>query len=130
MMKRLCFVDMDNHFIEIGDLESLDRFVANLNSSPGAVFKHSNTCGVSSRAYAEMSKLTLPVGIVVVQDARSVSAEIERRWQVNHETPQVLIIKDGKVVWNASHFQVKAIDVSAAVGQVSSEQSAVISENS
>ena len=47
----------DNHFIEIDDLESLDRFVANLNGSAGVVFKHSNTCGVSSRAYGEMSKL-------------------------------------------------------------------------
>jgi len=113
---------MDNHFTEIDDLESLDRFVANLNGSAGIVFKHSNTCGVSSRAYAEMSKLTLPVGIVVVQDARAVSDEVEKRWQVNHETPQVLIIKDGKALWNASHFQVKAEQVAAAVANVDSEQ--------
>ena len=113
---------MDNHFIEIDDLESLDRFVASLNGSAGVVFKHSKTCGVSSRAYAEMAKLTLPIGIVVVQDAQPVSAEIERRWQVNHETPQVLIIKEGKVVWNASHFQVKAGEVAAAVKKVSSKQ--------
>jgi len=113
---------MDNHFIEIDDLESLDRFVADLNGSAGLLFKHSNTCGVSSRAYAEMSKLTLPIGIVVVQVARSLSAEIERRWQVSHETPQVLIIKDGKAVWNASHFQVKAEDVEAAVKKVSGGQ--------
>ena len=113
---------VENYFIEISDIESLDRFLANLNGSAGVVFKHSNTCGVSSRAYAEMSKLTLPVGIVVVQQARSLSAEIERRWQVNHETPQVLIIKDGKVVWNGSHSQVKAEDVDAAVKKVSGEQ--------
>lgn len=113
---------MDNHFTEIDDLESLDRFVANLNGSAGVVFKHSNSCGVSSRAYAEMSKLTLPIGIVVVQDARAVSDEVEKRWQVNHETPQVLIIKDGKALWNASHFQVKAEQVAAAVANVDSEQ--------
>lgn len=111
-----------NNFIEIDDLESLDRFVANLNGSAGVVFKHSNTCGVSSRAYGEMSKLELPIGIVVVQVARSVSDEVEKRWQVNHETPQVLIIKDGKALWNASHFQVKAEDVAAAVTKVNSEQ--------
>ena len=111
----------DNHFIEIRDIESLDRFVANLNGTAGVVFKHSSTCGVSARAYTEMSKLTLPIGIVVVQAARPVSDEIEKRWQVNHETPQVLIIKDGKVVWNASHFQVKAEEVAAAVTKVGSE---------
>ena len=89
---------MDNHFTEIADLESLDRFVANLNGSAGVVFKHSDTCGVSARAYTEMSKLEL------------------------------LMIKDGKVVWNASHFQVKAEAVEAALREVSSKQRAVTSK--
>jgi len=57
-----------------------------------------------------------------VQHARSVSDEVEKRWQVNHETPQVLIIKNGKSVWSASHFQVKAEAVEAALRKVSSEQ--------
>ena len=113
---------IDNHFTEIADLESLDRFVASLNSSAGVEFKHSDTCGVSSRAYTEMSKLELPIGIVIVQRARSVSDEVEKRWQVNHETPQVLIIKNGKSVWNASHFQVKADGIAAAVAKLDSEQ--------
>ena len=112
----------DNHFIEIRDLESLDRFVTDLNGAAAVLFKHSSTCGVSSRAYTEMSKLELPIGIVVVQHARSVSDEVEKRWQVNHETPQVLIIKNGKSVWSASHFQVKADEVAAAVAKVDSEQ--------
>ena len=90
---------MDNRFTEIADLESLDRFVANLNGSAGVVFKHSDTCGISSRAYTEMSKLELPIGIVIVQHARSVSDEVEIkdvsivgryalnfRWSDGHET--------------------------------------------
>ena len=106
---------MDNKFININDVESLDDFVAGLNGSSGVLFKHSNTCGISSRAYAEMAKLAHPVGLVVVQDARPVSDEIERRWSLSHETPQVLIIRDGKVVWSASHFQIKAADVEVAM---------------
>jgi bacillithiol system protein YtxJ len=27
---------------------------------------------------------------------------------IRHETPQVIVFKDGKAVWNASHFDVKA----------------------
>ena len=110
---------MNSHFIEIDDLKSLDEFVAKLNGSAGVLFKHSNTCGVSSRAYREMSKLQSPIGLVVVQEARSVSDEIEKRWRVDHETPQVLIIRDGRVVWDASHFQVKAEEVAAALSKVS-----------
>ena len=121
-MKRPREWKMNGHFIEIDDLESLDEFVAKLNGSAGVLFKHSNTCGVSSRAYGEMSKLQSLIGLVVVQDARPVSNEIESRWRVNHETPQVLIIRDGKVVWDASHFQVKAEEVAAALAKVSTPQ--------
>ena len=106
---------MENKFINIKNVESLNDFVASLNGSSGVLFKHSNSCGVSSRAYAEMTKVGHPVGLIVVQDARAVSDEIERRWSVSHETPQVLIVCDGKVVWNASHFQIKAANVEAAM---------------
>lgn len=108
---------MDNEFININDVESLNDFVGRLNGSSGVLFKHSNSCGISSRAYSEMAKLTHPVGLVVVQDARPVSDEIERRWSLSHETPQVLVIHDGKVVWSASHFQIKAADVQEAINR-------------
>lgn len=70
--------------------------------------KHSNMCGVSSRAYREMSEFSGPVGLVTVQDARAVSDEIARRTGVPHETPQVLILRENEVMFTASHFDVKA----------------------
>ena len=106
---------MESPFKEIANVASLDEFLADSNGSAAVLFKHSNTCGVSSRAYAEMSKMRHPVGLVTVQQARAVSDEIEKRWQVAHETPQVLIVRAGKVVWDASHFSVKAGDVEAAL---------------
>jgi|SRR5215831_4264791 len=112
---------MGNNFIELANVPSLDDFVTQLNGSAGILFKHSSTCGVSSRAYGEMSQLNCAVGLVVVQHARQVSNEIENRWRVTHETPQVLIVQDGKVVWSASHFEVKARDVEAALQKVNGE---------
>jgi hypothetical protein len=34
---------------------------------------------------------------------------------VRHETPQALLIQDGRVVWSASHFRVTADAVGAAL---------------
>jgi bacillithiol system protein YtxJ len=62
-----------------------------------------------------MSKLREPVGLITVQKARAVSDEIEKRWNVDHESPQVLIIRDDKVMWDASHFHVKAQQVESAL---------------
>src|SRR6266550_9608807 len=102
-------------FVELPDMESLDRFLAQSNGSPAVILKHSNSCGVSARAHAEMSKIELPVGLVTVQTARAVSNEIEARTGVEHETPQVFIIRDGKVLWAASHGQIRAEAVAAAL---------------
>ena len=106
---------MNLPFVEIVTVDALDQFLAKANGSAAVLFKHSDTCGVSVRAYAEMSKLREPVGLITVQKARAVSDEIEKRWNVDHESPQVLIIRDGKAVWDTSHFQVKAEQVKTAL---------------
>ena len=112
---------MDKQFIQIPNVTALDNFVAKLDGAPGVIFKHSDSCGVSSRAYGEMSRVSFPIGLVVVQNARAVSDEIEKRWHVSHETPQVLIVRDSAVLWNASHFQVKAADVEAVLKEADAQ---------
>jgi bacillithiol system protein YtxJ len=106
---------MNTPFVEIATIEALDDFITKANGSATMLFKHSSLCGVSSRAYREMATLTAPVGLIVVQDARNVSNEIERRWGVSHETPQILIVRGDEVAWNASHFDIKAAAVSSAL---------------
>ena len=111
---------MDAPFREIADVASLDEFLSTANGSAAILFKHSNTCGVSARAFREMANVNQAVGIVIVQHARPVSDEIEKRWSLPHETPQVLIIREGKLVWDASHFSVKAAEVEKAAANAES----------
>src|SRR5205807_4914103 len=106
---------MNIPFVEINNVAALDEFLASSSNSAAVLFKHSNTCGVSSRAYDEMSKLRGPVGLVTVQKARAVSNEMERRWGVTHETPQVLIVREHSLVWDASHSRVTAAAVETAL---------------
>jgi bacillithiol system protein YtxJ len=47
-----------------------------------------------------------------------VSNEIEARTGVEHETPQVFIIREGKVMWTASHGRIKAATVESALLEV------------
>jgi len=110
-----------NGFVELPDTESLDRFLAQSNGSPALVFKHSNLCGISARAHAEMSRIDLPIGLIIVQQARDVSNEIETRTGVVHETPQVFIIRGRQVLWTASHGQIKAEAIEAALLAISGQ---------
>src|SRR5438132_816997 len=99
---------MTDGFKELRDVASLDSFLAQSNGDPVIIFKHSDNCGISGRAYAELMKLERPIGLITVQSARAVSDEIEKRLGVMHETPQVMIVRNGAVAWTASHGRVKA----------------------
>ena len=105
---------MGNNFFRIDDQATLENLITDSKQKPVIVFKHSNACSISSRAYREMEKLE-GVNILEVQSAREVSRELANRTGIRHETPQVIILRDGKAVWNASHFDVKAADVMKAV---------------
>ncbi len=99
------------------DLDSIGAWQAALAQSatrPVVIYKHSLTCGTSAMAMEEMQAFVdgAPVGAAVyllrVQQARDVSRTIEATLGVRHESPQVLLVVDGRVVWHASHFRVTA----------------------
>ena len=106
---------MGNNFFRIDDHAKLESLLTDSSQKPVIVFKHSNACSISARAYREMEQLGDQVNILEVQTAREVSRELANLTGVRHETPQVIILRDGKAVWNASHFDVKAADVLKAV---------------
>lgn len=105
---------MGNSFFRIDDHATLEHLLTDSTTKPVIVFKHSNACSISARAYREMEKVE-GVNILEVQSARDVSRELANRTGVRHETPQVIILRDGKAVWNASHFDVTAADVKKAL---------------
>jgi bacillithiol system protein YtxJ len=106
---------MGNRFLKIDDRATLENLLNDSKQKPVIVFKHSNSCGVSSRAYREMEKVDEQVNILEVQTAREISRELASLTGVRHETPQVIVLRDGKAVWNASHFEVTANGVTQAV---------------
>src|SRR6187549_3900565 len=102
---------MDNHFVDITNKELFENLLQQSVEHPVVIFKHSTTCPVSSGAYQEMTALPAPVNIVTVQQAREVSDEIEVRTEVEHHSPQVIVLRNGKAVWNASHWKVTSAAV-------------------
>ncbi len=105
---------MGDSFFKIEDHATLENLLSDSAQKPVIVFKHSNACSISARAYREMQQVE-NVNILVVQSARDVSSELATLTGIRHETPQVIVLRDGKAVWNASHFDVTAGDVMKAV---------------
>ncbi|HTP60028.1 MAG TPA: bacillithiol system redox-active protein YtxJ [Spirochaetia bacterium] len=72
------------------------------------VFKHSTACGVSARAAKEVEALQtdIPVYWVNVREQRDLSNWIAETYQVTHESPQLILLAEGKAAKSWSHFQV------------------------
>jgi bacillithiol system protein YtxJ len=108
-------ISMPGKFIRVKDAESFEELLIRSNTAPVVIFKHSTTCSISSAAYQEVKRFNGDVVLVEVQSARELSREIERRTGITHQSPQVLVLRNGRAVWNASHWQVQVEAIAEAV---------------
>jgi bacillithiol system protein YtxJ len=98
----------------LSDLDMLEAAIAESRERPVLLFKHSRTCGVSAealdelRAHLDRDGVGATYKMVTVQSHRQVSDEVADRLGVRHETPQAILIRDGRPVWKASHFRITA----------------------
>jgi bacillithiol system protein YtxJ len=104
--------------VRLDTIEKLEEAIENSRVHPVLLFKHSRTCGISAGVMSqEMTGVDAPVNLVLVQDDRLISNEIARRTGIRHESPQAIVLKDGEVVYHASHFDITAEDIHAGLGR-------------
>jgi bacillithiol system protein YtxJ len=106
---------MQKGFFRVTDVRAFEELSERSRSKPVVILKHSTTCPMSAAAYREMSTFEGEVALVEVQRARELSREIENKTGIKHESPQILILRNGQVVWDASHFQITSEAVTEAV---------------
>ncbi|MBL7649690.1 MAG: bacillithiol system redox-active protein YtxJ [Candidatus Hydrogenedentes bacterium] len=103
------------HVTELDSSEALASCLARSESGPVFIFKHSTRCPISSRAHSEVGRYIdgagesgLPVYLNYVVESRPVSNEIERSLGVRHESPQLLLVRGGQVIWHTSHGGIRS----------------------
>jgi bacillithiol system protein YtxJ len=70
------------------------------------LFLHDPWCPLSSHAEHELGQLGLDVRVVDVSVHRSLSARVQHHTGVRHQSPQLIVLRDGQPVWDASHFRI------------------------
>ena len=104
------------NYTEILDIEQWQQILASSNEHPVVVLKHSTTCPISAAAYREFTSEALQNAYLVkVIEHRDVSNEIAKDLQVQHASPQVIVIKDGQATWQATHYHVTAKAIKEAL---------------
>src|SRR5919109_770605 len=95
---------------QLTSLGELEAAIAESRDRPVLLFKHSRFCGVSCEALDELHEHIdrapdrAVYKMITVQTHRPLSDAAAARLGIRHETPQALLLRDGKVVWKASHF--------------------------
>jgi len=105
----------ETQFTPVDDAGALEVLFARSHEAPVVLFKHSNSCPISAAAHRALKGWGEAVSIVVVQQHRDVSREVEARTGVRHESPQVFVLRNGEVAWSASHFNITAEAIERAV---------------
>ncbi|WP_026693629.1 bacillithiol system redox-active protein YtxJ [Peribacillus kribbensis] len=89
---------------------SQEQFEELADSDMFLLVKHSLTCPVSQAAFEEYEKFAVASGIntayLAVQEARPLSNFVAEKYQIKHESPQAILFKNGKPVWNTSHWKI------------------------
>lgn len=114
-----------HEFDDLSSESSLGAVLERSAAGPVVIFKHSNICGLSSRASGELRRFRqrhdYPVFRLTVQHARSVSDAIERLFGIRHETPQAIVVLNGRAVFHAAHRAVTAGNLANAISEGESE---------
>ncbi len=92
-------------------IEDLDQLNSLSQEKPVILFKHSTRCSISAaslnrleRNWNEAEMENAEIFYLDLIRHRDVSNEIAQKFGVPHQSPQVIVIKEGKTIHEASHF--------------------------
>jgi len=98
----------------LGSVEQLEEIVEESKAKPVAIFKHSTRCGIS-RGVLKMfeknytlSDNQMKLYFLDLLQNRDISNQVATRFKVPHESPQMIVIKNGAVVHHDSHHSIEA----------------------
>ena len=98
--------------------EHLTQLIQNSYTTPQVIFKHSTRCSISSVAKNRLERSTQPSEMdfhfLDLIKLRSLSNKIAEEFKVYHESPQILVIKNGECIYDESH---SGIDMEEIVQQ-------------
>jgi len=97
----------------------LDEILTRSHQYPQVIFKHSTRCSISSMVLHRLERDEVPTGadfyFLDLLKYRPISSAIAERFQVHHESPQIIVIKNGEVVYDESHMSIQMQEITSQV---------------
>ncbi|QCX38484.1 bacillithiol system redox-active protein YtxJ [Aureibaculum algae] len=103
------------NWIALNSIEQLDEIEQKSNSKYQAIFKHSTRCGISSGVLRQFERQEdtgeVDFYLLDLLSFRQISEEITSKFGVMHQSPQLIVLKDGAVVAHGSHYDIMSVKI-------------------
>lgn len=107
-------------WINITQLSQLEEIKTASFTKPQLIFKHSTTCSISRMSLARMERNPFPLSIdfyyLDLLNYRSISTAIADEFVVFHESPQIILIKNGACIYDESHGGIQMEEIITQAG--------------
>lgn len=100
------------HWNTLEKLDDINKVIEDSKDTPVLLFKHSTRCSISSTALSRLERKwtdkdeNIKPYYLDLINHRDVSNAVAHKFGVEHQSPQIMIIKDGMSVYDASHFDI------------------------
>ena len=107
----------DVKYFQLDKMEQFDEIDEISKTKPVVLFKHSTRCSISRMALKQFDAAfnypeeKIDWYLLDLLNHRDLSNEIAHRYNVTHQSPQILVIQNGKAVFNVSHDSISAEDL-------------------
>ena len=99
----------------------LSEILEESHKHPVVIFKYSNECGSSTRLANQLEQakeektIDSPIYIVIVQIHKALSQKVEELFDIKHESPQIITVEKGKVLYTAHHGNIHLSGIIASI---------------
>jgi len=112
--------DSKINWIALTDLVQLDQISEASAIKPIVIFKHSTRCSISRMALKQFerefdSAEEVDTYFLDLIEYRAVSNEIANRFAIQHQSPQLLLIKDAKAIYSVTHSDIDATELKSKI---------------
>ena len=95
-------------WITLNNISQLQSIQEESYQHPQVIFKHSTRCSISSMVLKRLEREGKPENMkfyyLDLIKFRDISNKVSEMFSVNHESPQILLIKNGECVYDESHY--------------------------
>jgi len=118
-------IDSENkiqiNWVPLSESSQLDTLIKLSKTKPVLIFKHSTRCGISSMALKsfereyDLSADQIELYFLDLLNHRALSNEVALKFDISHQSPQVIVLQNEKVVYHDSHYQISVEQIKKVI---------------